>query len=122
MPLIIFHGDSDSIVAVANAEHLLTANSFRMAGMPVKKADRETTGVRIDVRRRPPAHQDRARATQTAGSSSRSGSCTAAAMPGSAATAGGRYTDPQGPDASAEMVRFFLGAPGRAYRRRSDAE
>jgi poly(hydroxyalkanoate) depolymerase family esterase len=107
-PLIIFHGDSDSIVAVANAEHLLTAN-LSAAGLPVRKADREP-GVRV------------------AANGTRAHTRTVHADPDGrvvveiwivhggghawfGGNGGGRYTDPQGPDASAEMVRFFLGHP-----------
>jgi poly(hydroxyalkanoate) depolymerase family esterase len=116
-PLIIFHGDSDSIVAVANAEHLLTAN-LSTAGLPVRRADREP-GVRV------------------AANGTRAHTRTVHADPDGqvvveiwiahggghawfGGNGGGRYTDPQGPDASAEMVRFFLGHP--AVRPASSAE
>ncbi len=110
LPMIVFHGDSDSIVAVANAESLVTAGLSEW-GMPSRKADRvSSTSTRIDV----------------AGARSHTRTVHAAdngqvvieawivhggghAWSGGAAGAG--YTDPQGPDASAEMVRFFLGAP-----------
>jgi poly(hydroxyalkanoate) depolymerase family esterase len=109
LPLIVFHGDSDSIVAVANAESLVTA-SLSEWGMPTRKADRvSSTSTRIEV------------------AGARSHTRTVHENPDgrvvieawiihggghawSGGVAGAGYTDPQGPDASAEMVRFFLGA------------
>jgi poly(hydroxyalkanoate) depolymerase family esterase len=105
IPLIIFHGDSDSIVAVANAEHLLAANLSK-AGLPVRKADREP-GVRVD------ANGTRAH-TRTVHTDPNGRVVVEIWIVHGGGHAwfggngGGRYTDPQGPDASAEMVRFFL--------------
>ena len=78
LPLIVFHGDQDAIVAPANAagliDHALAAASpDRRPGTPTA----ETTGQ----------------------------------VPGGHAWSGGvphgSYTDPRGPDASAEFIRFF---------------
>jgi poly(hydroxyalkanoate) depolymerase family esterase len=110
LPLIVFHGDSDAIVAVANAESLVTA-SLSEWGLPTRKADRETSvSTRIEVDGSRPhtrtVHSDHAgRVVIEAwivhgGGHAWSGGATAA-----------RYADPQGPNASAEMVRFFL-SPG----------
>jgi len=107
-PLIIFHGDSDSIVAVANAEHLLTAN-LSAAGMSVKRSDREP-GIRVDP------SGGRAHTTTVHADSDGQVVVESWIVHGGGhawfgGNGGGRYTDPQGPDASAEMVRFFLGHP-----------
>ena len=107
MPLIIFHGDSDSIVAVANAEHLLTANlsDGRHAG---EEAGPRTTSIRIDVRRRARAHHDGARRP------GRPGLVEAWIVHGGGhawfgGTAGGRLYRPAGPGCLRGNGRFFLG-------------
>jgi poly(hydroxyalkanoate) depolymerase family esterase len=107
-PLIIFHGDSDSIVAVANAEHLLVANLSK-AGMSVKKADREP-GVRVDANGAR-AHTKTVHADPDGRVVAEIWIVHGGGHAWFGGNGGGRYTDPQGPDASAEMVRFFLGHP-----------
>lgn len=113
LPMIVFHGDSDSIVAVANAESLVTAGLSEW-GLPSRKADRkDSTSNRIEVAGARPhtrtVHADPA------------GRVVIEAWivhGGGHAWSGGRvgagYTDPQGPDASAEMIRFFLGGAAAA--------
>jgi poly(hydroxyalkanoate) depolymerase family esterase len=107
-PLIIFHGDSDSIVAVANAEHLLTAN-LSAAGMSVKRSDREP-GIRVDPSGGR-AHTTTVHADPDGQVIVESWIVHGGGHAWFGGNGGGRYTDPQGPDASAEMVRFFLGHP-----------
>jgi poly(hydroxyalkanoate) depolymerase family esterase len=107
VPLIIFHGDNDPIVAVANAENLVVA-SLSEHGLPTRKSERENAStVRINEDGARPhthgVHRDAAGQTLIeswvvhGGGHAWSGGSTA-----------GRHTDPQGPDATAEMVRFFL--------------
>jgi poly(hydroxyalkanoate) depolymerase family esterase len=96
VPMIIFHGDSDTTVAPINADKLVSALG---------------PGLSPTTRR----GQSRGRAYAHTVYCDRSGSVIAeqwivhgaghAWFGGSPA---GSYTDPQGPDASAEILRFFL--------------
>lgn len=102
VPTIVFHGDADATVHPANGEHVVNASA------PADCA--------VETRRVP---QGDARAsTRRIYSDARNGKVVAEhwLVHGTAhAWSGGRshgsYTDAQGPDASAEMLRFFFEHP-----------
>ncbi|SDY91906.1 extracellular catalytic domain type 1 short-chain-length polyhydroxyalkanoate depolymerase [Citreimonas salinaria] len=92
VPAIIFQGSADNTVAPVNAG--------RLAG-PLEDAvpvSGEEAGRRYDV----------LRARNAAGHPVEVWRIDGAGHAWSGGDAGGSYADPQGPDASAEMVRFFL--------------
>lgn len=100
LPAIVFHGDADATVHPANGEQVLAA----LAHAP---------GATVEVERRP-AGATRAvtrRIHRTADGRVVAEHWLVHGAPH--AWSGGRragsYTDPQGPDATAEMVRFFDG-------------
>ena len=102
VPLIVFHGDRDGIVAPVNAENLIAA---RLATADTSSSDTTHFAERTHG---PCVHPHRAHATSTTSSSPSPGWCTVASTRGTGGSPVGSYTDPIGPDASAEMVRFFL--------------
>ena len=95
VPAIVFHGDRDTTV------HRAMATS-RRAAPPRPPAPRVEEG------HVPGGHAYIARCTSAAATTVPSnGSCTAGHA-WSGGSPAGSYTDPHGPDASAEMLRFFL--------------
>ncbi|MEP7091755.1 MAG: PHB depolymerase family esterase [Nocardioidaceae bacterium] len=112
-PLIVFHGDRDTTVAPVNADRLIAAR-LEVAGIRGRGADRRAattshTGQADGHRYDHSVHCDSA------------GDVVAelwtihgAAHAWSGGSPAGSYTDPQGPNASAEMVRFFLEHPAPA--------
>ena len=111
MPLIVFHGDRDGTVAPVNADRLIAS---RLAGRAGGSAAVATTQRgEAEGRRwsrsiyRDPAGEVLAELwiVHDGGHAWSGGS------------ASGSYTDRQGPDASAEMLRFFLEQPRPAAGR-----
>jgi poly(hydroxyalkanoate) depolymerase family esterase len=105
LPLIVFHGDQDATVAPANAaslvDHALAAASAdrRPETVPIAVTGGQVPGGHAYTRS---CYQDPAGAALA--------ECWIIHQGGHAWSGGirhGSYTDPHGPDASAEFIRFF---------------
>jgi poly(hydroxyalkanoate) depolymerase family esterase len=104
VPTIVFHGDADATVHPRNGEHVAAASSSGAGGAEVQQ--HQPSGRRRSTRS---VHRD-------AGGKvlAEHWLVHGAAHAWSGGNARGSYTDAQGPDASAEMLRFFLEHPRRA--------
>ncbi len=106
VPVIVFHGDSDGTVAPVNADRVIASRLAGLDGRAAGRGSRQVTtepGTKGELGYRRTVHRD-------AG-----GQVVAeqwGVVGGGHAWFGGSpvgsYTDPAGPDASAEIVRFFL--------------
>jgi poly(hydroxyalkanoate) depolymerase family esterase len=101
-PTIVFHGDADGTVNVVNGERVMEA-----AGWTARQdAQRASTSMGVPYSRRVWVDgQGAERAEQW--------TIHGAGHAWSGGDLQGSYTDPRGPDASAEMLRFFLQHPRR---------
>jgi poly(3-hydroxybutyrate) depolymerase len=101
-PTIVFHGDADTTVHAVNGERILEA-----AGLTARSgAQRGTAASGVPYSRR----------VYVDGQGAERGEQWIIHGAGHAWAGGdpsGSYTDPHGPDASAEMLRFFLRHPRR---------
>jgi poly(hydroxyalkanoate) depolymerase family esterase len=104
VPTIVFHGDADHTVAVVNGDEIVRDATANMAHGTVQAGI--APGGRCYTRKvfTDAAGQARAEYWRVQG----------AGHAWSGGSPQGSYTDPSGPDASAEMVRFFLDLPARA--------
>ena len=101
-PTIVFHGDADTTVNVVNGERVLRAAG--LFASPEVRRGSTAMGVAWSCRRFVDAQgNERAEEWTVHG----------AGHAWSGGDVSGSYTDPRGPDASAEMLRFFLQNPKR---------
>ena len=110
LPLIVFHGDRDTIVAPANAAHLI--DHALAAGSPGAVLTAVTTGGQV-----PGGHAYTRTCYQnpTGATVAESWTIHQGGHAWSGGVPHGSYADPHGPNASAEFIRFFgqHPAPGR---------
>ena len=105
-PLIVFHGDADTTVAIANADAVLAGAIADRSLVATTTQGMAATGERA-FRRTVWRRDDDADAPSVAEHWVVHGSPHA----WSGGDASGSYTDPAGPDASREMLRFFAEHP-----------
>jgi poly(3-hydroxybutyrate) depolymerase len=104
IPMIVFHGDQDSVVAATNADHLASQ---------ALQAITTTTGSRPEATHTRGRVEDGHAYTRTTYRDATGRTLVEhwtvhqADHAWSGGSSHGSHTDPQGPDASAEFVRFF---------------
>lgn len=103
VPAIVFHGTADATVHPFNADGIARQVCDRAATGTLQHDTRETLSGR-DVRRT-------IATTPTGDVVLEDWRIDGLVHAWSGGQATGSYTDPKGPDASAEMVRFFFGTP-----------
>ena len=116
VPLIVFHGDNDTIVAPVNADKIVASWLQTAAVRGLALSGPTTTHAGAGGRRFTRDVYVGADASIMIEQWTVHGS-------GHAWSGGsplGSYTDPDGPDASAEMLRFFLGHRAAAAARRTE--
>ena len=109
VPLIVIHGDNDAIVAPANAEKLIDC---RLAAGDIRSQDGPVTA-------RAEGGRSYSRTTYYGVDGVAVAESWIVHGGGHAWYGGnpaGSYTDPEGPNASAEMIRFFLLHKATSYR------
>jgi len=108
-PVIVFHGDADPTVSASNADAVIAAG---LAG--VDAVAEKIAGPDVGAKRRVDRTVwRRAGAGADAPTLAEQWVIEGAPHAWSGGAAAGSYTDPQGPDASREMLRFFLAHPRR---------
>ncbi|MEO5771347.1 MAG: PHB depolymerase family esterase [Burkholderiaceae bacterium] len=98
VPTIVFHGDADATVHPSNGEHVIAAAAAQGGASSSEHVQRR--GRRASTQRVHRADDGRVLAEHWLVHGS--------AHAWSGGTRAGSYTDPSGPDASAEMLRFFF--------------
>ena len=107
VPTIVFHGDTDATVHPRNGDQV-ALSSAGGSGADAVAEGVHTPGRRTSTRRLHRAADGRVVAEHWL--------VHGAAHAWSGGAPGGSYTDPQGPDATAQMLRFFLEHPRRGAR------
>jgi poly(3-hydroxybutyrate) depolymerase len=108
-PVIVFHGDADPTVAAANGDAVIATALRGVAAVAEELAAGDAggrRGVRRTIWRDPGAGTD-------APSLAEQWVVEGAGHAWSGGAPSGSYTDPDGPNASREMLRFFLAHPRR---------
>jgi poly(hydroxyalkanoate) depolymerase family esterase len=114
-PLIVFHGDRDTTVAPVNAERLIAA---RLKGTDIDTGHNASPGSTTTHHVNGNGHPySRSVYRDSAGEAvAELWTIHGGTHAWSGGSPTGSYTDPRGPDASAEMVRFFLEHPAAGAR------
>jgi poly(hydroxyalkanoate) depolymerase family esterase len=102
-PTIVFHGTADGTVAAVNGERI-AAQAVDHAAQTIEEDSRGNTGGRDWTLRT--SSDDNGRARLEHWQIAELGHAWSGGQPN------GSYTDPKGPDASAEMIRFFFDLAG----------
>ena len=107
VPVMVFHGDNDATISPVNAEKIIGARLAALSANGTAEEFRERTiFIPADAGRR--SHTRRVFSDALGDVVAEVWIVHGATHTWSGGNPAGSYTDPGGPDASAEMVRFFL--------------